>query len=64
MTKKEVPVIINNNAGPEIQVDQKFDGKQIEITIAKVVTQNIARGGEIDRAIKGRYGSKVQPQRR
>jgi len=57
-----ISVVINNETGVQADADVKMDNGKLEITLSKMVSSNIARGGEIHRQIARSFnvGTKVQ----
>lgn len=54
-----INVTVVNNTGQESSTSQKDGpggGRDIEVMIGKAVTKNIARGGDVDQAIRSSYG--------
>jgi len=59
-----VNVTVNNNTGTPADADVKFDGKNLEITLSRLVSRNISRGGDIHRAINRSFDVQARTQRR
>lgn len=54
-----INVTVVNNTGEESSTSEKDGpggGREIEVMIGKAITKNIARGGDVDQAIRSSYG--------
>jgi hypothetical protein len=55
----QVSVTVINNTGQETSTTER-DGpngdREIEVLVGKAISKNIARGGDVDQAIRNSYG--------